>query len=169
MIGTSKSGNRYLHARNGNFGETQDGELIRFVEGVYDGHSIEQDEFNGKTRDMIVMKMSDGEESYLIDWTMGTCGSWMLASYMGEVSLGDRIRVEVKPGSDNPKVTVVFVKKVIDGKVGQNVPRIDMGPDKHARAEEVFRAHPGYGTEPVPADAGETTANRDEYDPFADE
>ena len=168
-IGTRNANIKYLNVSCGKF-KYRD-EEYGFVDGTYIGHVIEHDEGNAERHidpyDKITLTLVDGDETYYVSGRMGTCYSWMLASYMDSVSPGDVIGIDVKPGTDNSKVTVCFVKK---GK--KNVPRIDMGDDKHAKALEVFRNHPGYGADamttagPVSLSDPDTTAADEQYDPF---
>lgn len=96
--------------------------------------------------------------------------TWMLASYLPNVKPGDMVRIEVSGGSENEKVTTVFLKRPDANGAWVNVPRVEMPADltqRHEKAEALYRTHPAFterGASPA-----KVTKDEEEYDPFAEE
>lgn len=96
--------------------------------------------------------------------------TWMLASYLPNVKPGDLVKIEVSGGSENDKVTTVFLKRPDASGAWVNVPRVEMPADlteRHKKAEAVYRTHPAFterGSSPQAV-----TREEEEYDPFAEE
>ena len=98
--------------------------------------------------------------------------TWMLASYLPNVQLGQMVRLEVSEGTDNEKVTTVFLKTLDQHGTWVKVPRVDMPSDlteRHKKAEGIYRTHAAYTERGTTPQAVAVKPIDDEYDPFADE
>jgi len=101
--------------------------------------------------DAVQIVLLDGDQRFVAKATLGNNGEattfgWMVASYIGAVAKGERIRIDVWPGTDNNKVSCCKVY-AWDGGQYRPVERREFPTDRAERlieAKAVIKDHDAY-------------------------
>src|ERR1035437_1028634 len=99
-----------------------------------------------KASKKVIVTLVDAGENYEIKCSLGTTFSWMLASHLKDISLGDRLQIRTWPGSDNQKVSICMIDRVncetgVVEKVTRTAYEFEDDLDKHHAAKEDIIHH----------------------------
>jgi hypothetical protein len=161
VIGTSNSSSSndkvyFLKPKNGSFNvyapNDPDAELTtQSVSGIFEGMDIQQDPGNNKPGTIpiepykalrVFISDSSGEvpERYILRAKMDISFTKSLAEQLAHIAKGDPIQISVKNGDQRPTVTLVSVRRLIEGEYKYTPTRIDPEKDYLAFVAE----HPAF-------------------------
>lgn len=152
------------------------------VSGRYVGHTIKHDPGNPakqvKARDVLWVVIEDNETKMTVKASMGTTFTWMYASHLDSMKVGDTLKLKTWPGTDVNKVSVCLVEAPSGDGLWTPLVRREFPKDKMERMgleSQIIRAHAGWMDPETFKHTNEATAEdaaaimEEGFDPFEGE
>ena len=154
------------------------------VSGKYVGHTIRHDpgkpESQVKPRDVLWVVIEDNDTKMTVKATLGTTFTWMYASHLDSMKVGDTIKLKTWPGTDVNKVSVCLVETPSGDGLWTPLVRREFPKDQTERRgleSQIIRSHAGWmdpetfkhTNEATAEDAKAIMADDGAFDPFESE